>query len=106
MFYCQRCQAAFDGNADCPFCGSRKTRPALPEDICFLTEADPIPGGVLQDILRQNGIPALSSSTIGAGMAMRAGPMFERIRYYVRYEHLSEAKQIAEELFPAPSAAE
>ncbi len=103
IVYCQKCKVAFDGNGNCPVCGSKKIRPALPDDICFLTDADPIFGGMLYDVLVQNGIPALSSSTIGAGMAMRAGSMFERVKYYVRYEHLSKAKQIAEELFNTPA---
>ena len=106
IVYCQRCRAAFDGNTRCPFCGGRKIRPALPDDICFLTEADPIPAVMLKDVLGQNGIPALSSSTIGAGMAMRAGSMFERIKFFVRYEHLEQAKEIAEDLFRSPDAAE
>ncbi len=97
--YCQKCKAAFDGNGNCPVCGSTKVRPALADDICFLTDADPILGGMLNDVLGQNGIPALSSSTIGAGMAMRAGSMFDRVKLYVRYEHLPKAKEIVEELF-------
>ena len=101
--YCQHCRAAFDGNETCPVCGSRKIRPVLPEDICFLTEADPIPGMMLKGVLGQDGIPVLSSSTIGAGMAMRAGSMFERIRFFVRYEHLEQAKEIVEELFHSPA---
>ena len=106
IMYCQRCKAAFEGNENCPLCGTRKIRPALPDDICFLTEADPVPGEILKDVLGQSGIPALSSSTIGAGMAMRAGPMFERIRFFVRYEHLQKAKEIVEELFQSPATAE
>ena len=94
IVYCQKCKVAFDGNGSCPVCGSTKVRPALPDDICFLTDADPILGGMLNDVLEQNGIPALGSSTIGAGMSMRAGSMFERVKFYVRYEHLSWASAV------------
>ena len=104
--YCQGCKIVFEEGERCPFCGSKKVRNASPEDICFLTEADPIMGGMLKDVLEQNSIPVLSSSTIGAGMAMRAGVMFERIKYYVRYEHLQKAKEIAEELFNSPTVTE
>lgn len=104
--YCQSCQIAFDGSRNCPVCGSTRIRPALPGDICFLTDTDPILGGMLKDVLDQNGIPSLANSTIGAGMAMRAGSMFERVRYYVRYEHLLKAKEIVEELFNPPIATE
>ena len=77
----------------------KQVRPVRPEDICFLTEAEPIPAGMLQDVLKQHQIPALTSSTVGAGMAMKAGNVFERIKFFVRYEHLEKAKQFAAELF-------
>ncbi len=103
--YCADCQIVFDGNGRCPVCGNARVRLPLPEDICFLTETAPIPGEMLKDILEQNGIPVLSKSTIGAAMAMRAGAMFERIRHYVRYDHLQDAKEIVTELFsPAEDA--
>ena len=97
--YCPNCQIAFPDAAKCPVCGRKKVRESLPEDICFLTEVTPISGSMLKDVLEQNGIPVLSSSNIGAGMAMRAGSMFERIRFFVRYQNLADAKQIVEELF-------
>jgi len=106
IVYCQKCKVAFDGNGNCPVCGSTKVRPALQDDICFLTDSDPILGGMLNDVLEQNGIPALSNSTIGAGMAMRAGSMFERVKCYVRYEHLLKAKEIVEELFNSLAVSE
>lgn len=103
--YCTRCQHVFDDSARCPVCGNKKIRQPLPEDICFLKETDPIPGGMLKDVLEQNGIPVLSNSTIGAGMAMSAGSMFERIKVFVRYEHLPRAREIAEELFDSTEEA-
>ena len=106
IVYCQKCQAAFDGNGNCPVCGSTKIRPVHPDDICLLTDADPIFAWMLKDVLEQNGIPTLSKSTIGAGMAMRAGSMFERVKYYVQYEHLLKAKEIVEEFFNSPIVTE
>lgn len=106
IVYCQKCKVAFEGNGECPVCGNEKVRPALADDICFLADADPILGGMLKDVLEQNGIPILSNSTIGAGMAMKAGSMFERVKYYVRYEHLPKAREIVEELFNSPTITE
>ena len=100
--YCPGCRILFDEGAKCPLCGSKKVRNVSPEDICFLTEAEPIQGVMLRDVLEQNGIPVLSSSTIGAGMAARAGSMFERTKFYVRSEHLKITKEIVDELFNAP----
>ena len=95
--YCTRCQTVYEDDR-CPVCVSRKSRPVLPEDICFLAEENSLQAGILEDLLRQEGIPALKKSTIGAGMAMKSGAIFERFRFYVRYEHLSRAKELLEEL--------
>lgn len=40
-----------------------------------------------------------SENVFGAGMAMKIGLMNERIRFYVFYGHLAEAKIIVDELF-------
>ena len=93
--YCERCQTAYREER-CPVCGRRKGRPARPEDICLLTETDGLQVGILEDLLRQEGIPAVEKSTLGAGLAMQAGILFERIRFYVRCEHLERAKEILE----------
>ncbi len=50
--YCQKCKAAFDGNGNCPVCGGAKVRPALPDDICFLADTDPVLGGMLKGCSR------------------------------------------------------
>ena len=98
--YCRGCQTVFEGDR-CPVCGSGKGRAVQPEDICFLAEADGLQAGILEDIFRQESIPVLKKSTIGAGMAMKAGTMFERFRFYVRYEHLERAQKVMEEMFDA-----
>ena len=69
------------------------------DDLCFLTEKEQIWSGMLADVLKQKNIPFIQKSTMGAGMALRAGPMFETVRFYVLNEHLEEAKAIVEELF-------
>ena len=104
LMYCSECQHVFDEEGRCPFCGSKRIREPRPEDICFLTDVQPIPATMLQDVLKQNQIPALTGSTVGAGMAMKAGAVFERIKFFVRYEHLEKAKELVSELFdPADS---
>lgn len=97
MMYCANCQTAYEEER-CPCCGSRKGRPAAPEDICFLAEEDSLQAGILEDFLKQEGIPALKKSTVGAGMAMKTGAIFERFRFYVRYEHLEKARELLEEI--------
>ena len=51
------------------------TRPARQEaGMCFLTEKEPVWAGMLADVLAQKGIPFVKESSLGAGMALRAGP--------------------------------
>ena len=101
--YCERCKLAFEGSGRCPACGGKNTRAPLPEDPCYLTETDPMFGGLLKDVLEQNEIPVLSSSAMGAGMALRVGPMFDRVRFYVPYARLPAAEALVEALFHAPA---
>ena len=91
--YCPGCLVVFENDL-CPVCGSKKNRPVQAEDICFLAEEDCLQAGILEDFLKQEGIPMIKKSTIGAGMAMKAGVLFERFRFYTRYEHLDVAREI------------
>ena len=56
--------------------------------------------GMLKDVLEQNGILCMEKSTLGAGLAVRTGAMFEMVRCYVRYSDMEKALEIARELFP------
>ncbi len=103
--YCGKCFLSFDDER-CPVCKRKSERNAEPDDLCFLTEKEQIWGGMLADVLAQNNIPFEQKSTMGAGMALRAGPMFETIRFYVFYRHLEEARKIVDELFSASAAQE
>ena len=48
-----------------------------PEGMCLLTEKEVIWAGMLADVLRQHGIPFAKESSLGAGMAIRAGSLLE-----------------------------
>ena len=61
---------------------------------------------MLQEVLEDHGITAMGKSTIGAGMAMRAGAMFERTRVFVRYDQLEEAGEIAKQLLHSDPVAD
>ena len=43
---------------------------------------------------------------MGAGMAIKVGPMLERSRFYVSYGQLDSAKTILEEAFSSEEAPE
>lgn len=96
--YCEKCKRIIDANR-CPFCKSRKTREPESDDICFLTEQDYVSSGILEDVLQQKGIRFLKKDVMGAGMAIKVGPMLDRSRFYVSFERLEGAMAIVQELF-------
>lgn len=100
--YCEKCKRIIDAGP-CPACGSRKVREQQPDDLCFLTEQDYLSSGILEDMLKQNGIPFLAKNVMGAGLAIKVGPMLDRTRFYVAWPQLQKAEALVEELFSAPA---
>ena len=98
MMYCENCCQAVE-EASCPTCGSSRLREPKEKDPCFVTEQDFIHTGILEDILGQNSIPFLRKNVLGAGMAIKVGPMLERGRFYVPYELLPQAQELVNDLF-------
>ena len=96
--YCEKCSRIIE-DLRCPHCGGRRVREPAPKDPCFLTEQDYISSGILEDVLAQNGIPFLKKGVMGAGMAVKVGPMLERNRFYVPFEQYENAVSVADELF-------
>lgn len=74
----------------------------LPNDMCFLTEKELLWSDMLEDVLKQNNIPVFTKKMLGIGMALKVGPMCERVRIYVPYSYLQEAQMIIESLFSVP----
>ena len=99
--YCEKCKRIIDAGR-CPACGSRKVREPAPDDLCFLTEQDYLSSGILEDMLKQRGIPFLIKNVMGAGLAIKVGPMLDRSRFYVPYSNLKNAEALVEDLFSAP----
>ena len=99
--YCEKCSRIID-DTRCPACGSKKVRTPEPADLCFLTEQDYLSTGILSDVLEQNGIPFMKKDVMGAGMAIKVGPMLERTRFYVPYPQLADAETVVEELLFTP----
>lgn len=69
------------------------------EGMCFLTEKDPMWAGMLADVLKQHGIPFVKESSLGAGLAIKAGHLRETIRFFVPAASLAPAKELVDELF-------
>lgn len=99
MMYCERCQQIVE-EVSCPTCNSsRHLREPKEKDPCFLTEQDFIHTGILEDVLGQNNIPYLRKNVLGAGMAIKVGPMHERGRFFVPCELLPKAQELVQDLF-------
>ena len=93
------CCKALSKNTRCPVCRSKQGRSPAPGDLCFLSETEKIWSGMLEDALKQNAVPVFTQSNIGAGMAIKAGSLFERIKFYVPYSHIEHAQDIVYSLF-------
>ena len=100
--YCEKCRIVFEANC-CPGCGNQRVREPKPNDPCFLTEKGVIWAGMLEDMLRQNGIPFLTKKALGAGLALKVGPMSERISLYVPFSRLQDSVEIVNAVFSDPS---
>ena len=100
--YCERCSRIIEADR-CPHCKGRRVRLPEPKDPCFLAELNYISSGILEDVLKQNGIPYLKKDVMGAGLAIKVGPMLDRSRFYVPYALLQDAELVAEELFSVPA---
>ena len=98
--YCEKCSRVFDGER-CPVCKRSKVREPEAKDPCLLTEQDYLTAGILEDLLKQGGIPFLKKGVMGAGLAIKVGPMLDRSRFYVPFERLEDARAVTEELSPA-----
>lgn len=96
--YCPNCHILVR-DTRCPVCGKKWLEEPLPNDYCFLVEKDAVWAGVLEDCLRQNGIPCLTQSAKGAGLTVKTGSMFDSIRFYVPYFRFHEAQDLTEQLF-------
>ena len=103
--YCEKCRRIVQDDR-CPACGSRKVREPRPDDLCLLTEQDYLSSGILEDLLKQNRIPFLVKNVMGAGLAIKVGPMLDRSRFYVACSQLENAQAVMEELFSPEQAGE
>ena len=77
---------------------------AAREGMRLLAEKDAVWAGMLADVLTQKGIPFVKESSLGAGLALRAGPLLETIRIFVPASRLEEARELVEELFSGEEA--
>ena len=63
--YCEKCRIVFDA-ARCPRCGNRHVREAEAEDLCLLTEKEVLWSEMVEDAMRDAGIPCLAKGKLTA----------------------------------------
>ena len=99
MLYCPRCRKLIPETV-CPECKA-KTREPEAGDPCLAARISGVFSEMYEDILRQEGIPALAEGELGAGIATIIGTRLEVTDFFVPFDRLEEAETLARELFSA-----
>lgn len=106
MNYCHKCRILFE-DGRCPHCGNPYVWPPEADDYCLLTEREFPWWEVLEQALKDAGIPAVAdASVVGAWMTTQLGRRFELGRLFVPYGQLEQAKSIEAELFDGAGPAD
>ena len=72
----------------------------MDNDFVLLAEKEAMWAGVLEEVLKDNGIAYAAVPVFGAGLALKTG-MQERFRIFVPADRMAEAEELLHELFPA-----
>ena len=98
LLYCQRCKRLYSGDS-CTDCGKGNGRSPEPEDLCFLIDLHELQSNILDDALRQKGIPFLKDQVSGIGdVAREVRPMYGIFRFYTLYKHFADALTVLDNL--------
>ena len=98
LLYCQRCKRLYSGDT-CTDCGKSDGRSPEPDDLCFLIDLHELQSNILDDALRQKGIPFLKDQVSGIGdVAREVRPMYGIFRFYTLYRHFADALTVLDSL--------
>ncbi len=75
------------------------------DDYELLAEKESMWAKMLDEVLKDNGIPCVTVPVFGAGFTLKTG-MQERLKVYVPSESKSVAEELMHELFPAEEITE
>ena len=95
MVYCEKCRVLSEG-AVCDSCGNTSVRLPRYGDYCLLTEREYVWASLLEEVLRDNGIIAVSVEVLDQPYGLRS---HVRHRLYVPYGDYEQAKEWMSELF-------
>ena len=105
MKYCDRCMYLTDTQA-CPECDKGKfLREPKPNDPVYLVTRDAIWADAIEEILRENNIPCLLKSTLGA-VSIIIGVSLETFRIFVPYSAIDKAREILSSIEQAEEVGE
>ena len=69
------------------------------DDYELLTEKESMWAKMLEEVLKDNGIPCVAVPVFGAGFTLKTG-MQERLKVYIPSENKARAEELMHELFP------
>ena len=92
MYYCQNCRMVYE-TEQCLECGE-KLRLVKDDDPCFLVFKQVPLADMIRETLESHHIPYFDEPVMGAGLALKVGPMLEKYRFYVPYSSYDEAKKL------------
>ena len=98
MQYCKDCQRLVEESV-CPYCRNKKLRVPLDGDFCMVAELSYPEAEMLKELYADNGIVCTERAVHGAGITVKLGINFERVRIYVPYNRYEEAVQLKEAFF-------
>lgn len=102
MNYCKKCHILCE-DALCPQCGNKFVCPPEPEDYVFLAEKEYPWSEMLEQALKDEGIPVVANDSVaGAWITTRLGARFERSQLFVPFAFFDSANQILSDMFDNP----
>lgn len=102
MLYCIQCRELME--APCPT-RHHTSREPRPDDQVLLFRGSNIQAGIMEAMLKEEGLPFLKEGRLGAGLATWAGEMLESYSIYVPYALYDKANELALVLKEAPEEA-
>ena len=98
VVYCEKCKALSEDNC-CAFCGSGRVRLPRWGDFCVLTERGYMWTSLLEELLKDEGIPAVSQKVLDHGFGLW---LHDRHRVCVPYESYEQAKELLDVVLNSP----
>ena len=93
MLYCERCMHPTSENK-CEECGHKILREVKHTDPFLLTTKDAIWTGVIEELLKENGIPSMTKGLLGGGLTGLMGVGLEKYSIYVPFSALEKAQEL------------